>query len=611
MGDIVFLDRAKENSSTVGTGPVALGGATSGCVVLSGIGNGNTTYYTIEEGITFEVGKGTYDSSANTLSRDTVFSSSNSDDSKVNLVGNSTIFVTLPANIMSPIRSGADGNFDSITFGSGVDLTIGGGASANTQSIYIGHLGGAYKSFTDPTLVIGGGIGEKPLIQADLTNKMINLGDAAGSMGATVTITPKGFTDTPLIVEKGSTAVDLTQWKDGSNVLAKVDNDGDATFKDVTATGDLYVTDLAKVGALYAGPTGTYGNPLFKYNWTGRGTLVLGDGPHVIPDQASGWIIMNDGHHQNGGVISGVKTLSTYSGDFRHLSISGTPMTFENVDGQAKLANLGSFAVLPEGASAPLEIKGASNAYIGFPDGTIQTTSPTGEISIVSGMATAGGTVTNIQFNAGTGVESGSFSGSPQLSYIESDTYGTHLLFSGNPISSYAHSGSDSVISIGYGAGSGSESTNSISIGQHVGTGSVVADTIMIGTSGAASEDYATISDTVAIGSNTRPGDSSTIVGKVDSLIGDRPTRQGGTSAVAVGHNALRNSKGDYSVAVGKNAASSLGISGQYTSSIGANSYLRGSYGVSVGGYASAQVVAVGSEYYTAVGYGASAGTSG
>ena len=149
MGDIVFLDRAKETSSTVGTGPIALGGATSGCVVLSGIGSGNTTYYTIEEGITFEVGKGTYDSSANTLSRDTVFSSSNSDDSKINLVGNSTVFVTLPANIMSPIRSGADGNFDSITFAGGLaqvdnsgnatfnDLTATGNLSISGTLTYI------------------------------------------------------------------------------------------------------------------------------------------------------------------------------------------------------------------------------------------------------------------------------------------------------------------------------------------------------------------------------------------------------------------------------------------------------------------------------------------
>jgi hypothetical protein len=75
---LVLLDRVKESTSTVGTGSIALGGAAAGYQAFSAIGNGNTCYYTISSnGSEWEVGIGTYTSSGNTLSRDTILSSSN------------------------------------------------------------------------------------------------------------------------------------------------------------------------------------------------------------------------------------------------------------------------------------------------------------------------------------------------------------------------------------------------------------------------------------------------------------------------------------------------------------------------------------------------------
>ncbi len=62
VGDIVFLDRAKEISTTTGSGNIVLGGASDGFVPLSVLGSGNATYYTIEEGSAFEIGRGIYDS---------------------------------------------------------------------------------------------------------------------------------------------------------------------------------------------------------------------------------------------------------------------------------------------------------------------------------------------------------------------------------------------------------------------------------------------------------------------------------------------------------------------------------------------------------------------
>ena len=104
---LVINDRVKETSTTTGTGTFSLAGATTGFeTFVSGVGTGNTTYYSIVlDGTSeFEVGVGTVtDATPDTLSRDTVISSSNS-DSKVDFSsGSKTVFCTLPASrAMSP-----------------------------------------------------------------------------------------------------------------------------------------------------------------------------------------------------------------------------------------------------------------------------------------------------------------------------------------------------------------------------------------------------------------------------------------------------------------------------------------------------------------------------
>ena len=95
-------DRVKETSTTTGTGTFDLAGAEIGFEgFVSGIGNGNITYYAISNDgkAEFEVGFGTVtDATPDTLSRDTIISSSNS-DALVNFsTGTKTVFCTLPAS---------------------------------------------------------------------------------------------------------------------------------------------------------------------------------------------------------------------------------------------------------------------------------------------------------------------------------------------------------------------------------------------------------------------------------------------------------------------------------------------------------------------------------
>ena len=100
---IVLSDRIKETTLTEGTVDLVLEGSSGGFRTFStGVGNENTTYYTIENFGRWEVGIGTYSASTNTLSRDTVLASTELDmvdgtAVQITLAGISTVFVTYPA----------------------------------------------------------------------------------------------------------------------------------------------------------------------------------------------------------------------------------------------------------------------------------------------------------------------------------------------------------------------------------------------------------------------------------------------------------------------------------------------------------------------------------
>jgi hypothetical protein len=96
---IVLKDRVKESTAVTGTGTATLLGAAAGYQAFSVIGNGNTTYYAIvnsEDG-TWEVGTGTYSTTGPTLTRTTVFESSNSGALVDFGAGIKDVFITYPA----------------------------------------------------------------------------------------------------------------------------------------------------------------------------------------------------------------------------------------------------------------------------------------------------------------------------------------------------------------------------------------------------------------------------------------------------------------------------------------------------------------------------------
>jgi hypothetical protein len=93
-------DSIEETSiGSPGTGNILLGGATDGNRAFSVIGGGNECYYRAETSdlSAWEIGSATYNSGANSLTRDEIFVNSLGTTAKVNLTSGCTVYLTLLA----------------------------------------------------------------------------------------------------------------------------------------------------------------------------------------------------------------------------------------------------------------------------------------------------------------------------------------------------------------------------------------------------------------------------------------------------------------------------------------------------------------------------------
>jgi hypothetical protein len=208
---LVLADRVQDITTTTGTGTITLAGTppTGFQSFGAAIGNGNTTYYTINGGAQWEVGIGTYTAAGTSLSRDTVLSSSNS-GSLVNFsAGTKAVFVTYPAE--KSVNEDAAGNVNINITGNAATATratnLAAGAAgsvpyqtaANTTAFVATAsgvlVGGTTPSFsTTPTLT---GTNFTGIPNAALSNSAVTVGTTAISLGATST-TLAGLTSVTL-----------------------------------------------------------------------------------------------------------------------------------------------------------------------------------------------------------------------------------------------------------------------------------------------------------------------------------------------------------------------------------------------------------------------------
>jgi hypothetical protein len=93
---LAVYDRIQQTGTANTTVSFTLSATTTGYQSFAAIGNGNTTYYSANDGTNWEVGIGTYSTTGPTLTRTTILSSSNS-GSAVTFTGTVTVFCDYPA----------------------------------------------------------------------------------------------------------------------------------------------------------------------------------------------------------------------------------------------------------------------------------------------------------------------------------------------------------------------------------------------------------------------------------------------------------------------------------------------------------------------------------
>ena len=128
-------DRVKETTTTTGSSDAyALGGAVTGFETFgSHLGNADTTYYVCTDGTNFEIGRGTYSSSGNTLARTAVLASSNTGNDNAHswASGTKEIFITYPAS--KAVFKDASDNING-TFVGNITGNVTGNASGSSGS---------------------------------------------------------------------------------------------------------------------------------------------------------------------------------------------------------------------------------------------------------------------------------------------------------------------------------------------------------------------------------------------------------------------------------------------------------------------------------------------
>lgn len=269
---LVLADRVQETASAPGTGTVSLLGAVTGFQTFSAaIGNGNTTFYTIADqgGANWEVGIGTYSTSGNTLSRDTVLASSAGAPSKTNFsTGTQVVFVTYPSE--KSVNLDASGNVSALG-------TISSGTwQGTTVAVAYGGTGVTASSGANSVML-------RDANQNVAINRLNQSNTAIVSAGGTTTLTAASsysytLTGTTTQTFKLPDATTLStgvafQFNNNSTGVLTIVNDGSTTIGTVAAGGATEIVLLSSSTA--NGSWDVHGYIPEDVSW-GTNSLALG-----------------------------------------------------------------------------------------------------------------------------------------------------------------------------------------------------------------------------------------------------------------------------------------------------------------------------------------------
>jgi hypothetical protein len=237
---LALYDRVQQTGSANTTVSFTLSGSVTGFQSFSVVGNTNTTYYSaFDASGNWEVGLGTYSTTGPTLTRTTIYSSSNS-NAAATFSGSVNVFVTYPSgksvNLDASNNASALGTVASGTWqGTVITPTYGGTGVATLTGIAKGNGTSAFTAATSGTDYSAG--------TSALTTGILKSTTTTGALTIAVAA------DFPTLNQNTSgTAAGLS-----STLVVGSGGTGATTF---TANGILYGNTTSAVGVTAAGTTG-------------------------------------------------------------------------------------------------------------------------------------------------------------------------------------------------------------------------------------------------------------------------------------------------------------------------------------------------------------------